>query len=263
VVTEPQKDLVAVLDDVVDGEPDDPAERLGVEEEQGRDDAVHQRELLVGEEASEQGKPAMLVHRCGVARGDDGDLEAGHALGAHAPAQELLGWPPGDAVVGVPGVEVSLFAFLGQVAALSEPVQELQRLDHLPAGIPVPAGAYRLTCCDAAQLPEYVPGCILLQQLALLEVVDGGKMAGQPLPYVVAGDAGAVDAQAPAIVGDPRRHALRTATGAAAVGLQRPGLAASTCSGCSAASLAATWRSRTRAWISCLRGAPSPTCVIC
>ena len=124
----------------------------------------------------------MLVDRCGVASGDDGDLQAGHALVAHAPAQELLGWPPSDAVVGVPGVEVSLGAFVGRMAADGEPAKKLQRLDHLPAGIPVPAGPYRLTCCDAAQLPEYVPGCILLQQLALLEVVDGGKMAGQPLP---------------------------------------------------------------------------------
>ena len=65
------------MDDVVDGEPDDPAERLRIEQEQRRHDAVHQRELIVGEKAPEQGKPAMLVNRCGVASGDDGDLQAG------------------------------------------------------------------------------------------------------------------------------------------------------------------------------------------
>ncbi|MEO3778968.1 GNAT family N-acetyltransferase [Micromonospora sp. B11E3] len=48
-----QQDLVAVADDVVDGEPGDPADGLGVEQQDHRGDPGAQRGAVVGEELAE------------------------------------------------------------------------------------------------------------------------------------------------------------------------------------------------------------------
>lgn len=89
-VAEAEQDLAVVDGDVVEGEPDDPGDGLGVEEQQQRGDPVHRRDLLIGDGPADQRETAMPVERRRVAGGDDRQAQAGHVPGAHAPAQKLL-----------------------------------------------------------------------------------------------------------------------------------------------------------------------------
>jgi hypothetical protein len=52
-VTETEEYLVTVADDVVDGQPDDTGEGLGVEQDDDRGDPGSQRRVGVGEDAAE------------------------------------------------------------------------------------------------------------------------------------------------------------------------------------------------------------------
>jgi hypothetical protein len=61
-VAEPQQDLVAVADDV-DGQPGDPADGLGVEQQDHRGDPGTQRGALLGEESAEQPGPVAFGQR--------------------------------------------------------------------------------------------------------------------------------------------------------------------------------------------------------
>ena len=63
-VPEPQQDLVAVMDYVVDGEAGDSAEGLGVEQDDDGRDPGPQRQVGAGEEVAEQVQSLALLKRC-------------------------------------------------------------------------------------------------------------------------------------------------------------------------------------------------------
>ena len=80
-VPEPQQDLVAVVDYVVDGQADDPAEGLGVEQDDDGRGPGPQRQVGAGEEVAEQVQSLALLKRCRVPGRRGGQPEArGEAL---------------------------------------------------------------------------------------------------------------------------------------------------------------------------------------
>ena len=110
-VPEPQQDLVAVMYYVVDGEADDPAEGLSVEQDDDGRDPGPQWQVAAGEEVAEQVQSLALLKRCRLPDHRGGQPEALGEVAGGAPQQE---GPQGAAAVlvvfGVPGVDVGLAA---------------------------------------------------------------------------------------------------------------------------------------------------------
>ena len=105
--------------------PDDTAERLRVEQDDGGRDAAPERPAVAGQEAAEQVHAFGLRERCRLADHRPGQSETPGELVGHAPLQER---PEGVAamlvVLDVPGVDVVLAAG-GQIeAVLGEPSKE-------------------------------------------------------------------------------------------------------------------------------------------
>ncbi|MFJ4922018.1 hypothetical protein [Streptomyces sp. NPDC088725] len=103
---------VAVVDDVVHGEPDDAAQRLRVEENDDAGDAESHRCLRVGQQAPKGGE-AFVLAQCGPAgnlhRGDGQGTWAMTAL--YGPVEEASQAGAGVlGVLGEPGVDVDLAA---------------------------------------------------------------------------------------------------------------------------------------------------------
>ena len=97
----------------IDGEAHDPADRLGVEQQQDRGDPGVPRTFVAGEQASKHGQPAVLGQRRGPADLDARELETAGELVGRRPGEE----GPQDVVVAgvldVPGVDVGLCARAG------------------------------------------------------------------------------------------------------------------------------------------------------
>ena len=64
-ISEADEHLVTVADDVVDGEPNDPAQWLGVQQDQQGDDPLGQVHVGAGVDASDQCDPLFLADRGG------------------------------------------------------------------------------------------------------------------------------------------------------------------------------------------------------
>ncbi|MFJ3505705.1 MULTISPECIES: hypothetical protein [unclassified Streptomyces] len=88
-VSQPDGDGGFVVGDVVDGEADNTADGLRVEENERGCDPGPQGQGVVVEDPAEDREPAVLVQRFRVL-GDDGGRQrkAGHPAGLHAPPQE-------------------------------------------------------------------------------------------------------------------------------------------------------------------------------
>ena len=134
-VSEPQQDLIAVMDYVVDGQADDPAEGLGVEQDDDGRDPGPQRQVAAGEEVAEQVQSLVLLKRCRVPGRRGGQPEARGEVAGGAPQQEgSQGVAAVLVVFGVPGVDVGLAAGGQAAAAVSEPAQEGGGVLDLVAG---------------------------------------------------------------------------------------------------------------------------------
>ena len=122
---EPQEDLVAVADHVVEGEADDAAERLGVKQDQGPCDAGPERQVVAGQDTAELAHSLVVGERCRVADHRGGQPEAPGDPAGHAPLEK---GPDGEAgvlvVLGVPGVDVGLAAVGQGQAAPGKPPEE-------------------------------------------------------------------------------------------------------------------------------------------
>jgi hypothetical protein len=66
-LTEPQEDLFAVVDHVVEGEADDAAERLCVEQDDGGCDPGPERQVMAGQEVAELAGSLVFRERCRLA----------------------------------------------------------------------------------------------------------------------------------------------------------------------------------------------------
>jgi hypothetical protein len=73
-IAEAERDLVAVVEDIVDGEPDETADRLGIEKDQHGGDPFHQRKVVAGHDLADQGNAPVLADRGRVLGADDGNL---------------------------------------------------------------------------------------------------------------------------------------------------------------------------------------------
>ncbi|MGW7672837.1 hypothetical protein ACWGJX_37945 [Streptomyces sp. NPDC054775] len=62
-VTDEERDLVDVVLDVVDGEPDEPTDGLGIKEDQGSRDPFHERKIVAGHDLANQGDAFVLADR--------------------------------------------------------------------------------------------------------------------------------------------------------------------------------------------------------
>lgn len=118
----------------MDGEPDEPTDGLGIEEDQGCRDPFHEREIVAGHDLANQGNAVVLTDRGRVLRADREDLQPGPDLVVHAPAQERLDDAADDGVLGEPGVEVGLGALADDAVPFGEPGKEGGCLDELGAG---------------------------------------------------------------------------------------------------------------------------------
>ena len=97
-------DLIVVAYNVIDGEAHDPADRLGVEQQQDRGDPGVPRTFVAGEQPSKHGQPAVLGQRCGPADLDARELETAGELVGRRPGEE----GPQDVVVAVEMVVVNV-----------------------------------------------------------------------------------------------------------------------------------------------------------
>ncbi len=86
-LTEPQEDLFAVVDHVVEGEADDAAERLCVEQDDGGGDPGPERQVMAGQEAAGLARSLVFRERCRLADHRGGQLEAPGEPTGHAARQ--------------------------------------------------------------------------------------------------------------------------------------------------------------------------------
>ncbi|MER6721429.1 hypothetical protein [Streptomyces halstedii] len=135
-ISQTDGDSGAVGSDVVDGEANDAADRLGTEENEGGNGAAPRGQGAVVEDPSEDGESAVLVQWRLVLGDDLGRKgEAGHPAGLHAPAEEGLGWASGGRFLGVPGIKVGLSTVLDGATSVGEPDQEGAGLGGLLLGL--------------------------------------------------------------------------------------------------------------------------------
>jgi len=85
VISEVQLELVSVGEDITGGQAHDAAQGLGVEQHQHRGHPCPERGGVVGEQAAQQTDPVVLGDRRPPGRLMTGDVQAGHASGAHGP----------------------------------------------------------------------------------------------------------------------------------------------------------------------------------
>lgn len=96
-------------DHIVEGEPHQVVDGLGVEQDLQRHDPVSRLDSLVGEHPSDQREVPVPADRRQILGADHGDEQAGRASVLLGPAQENRDQPPArSALPGVPGVEVAL-----------------------------------------------------------------------------------------------------------------------------------------------------------
>jgi len=139
--------------------PDDTAERLRVEQDDGGRDAAPERQAVAGQEAAEQVHAFGLRERCRLADHRPGQSETPGELVGHAPLQER---PEGVAamlvVLDVPGVDVVLAAG-GQIeAVLGEPSKEGRGVLDLVAGMAATSWGDRLLLRADAKARQDFPG---------------------------------------------------------------------------------------------------------
>jgi hypothetical protein len=115
-VAKPEEHLVIDTADVVDGEADDAADRLGVQKQQEAGDPFAHRRSLVGEQTPDQGEAAIPRDGCGIARRPARQSQPRHSVDRHRPAHESLGWTTGREQLAVPSVDVGLQAIGGCAA---------------------------------------------------------------------------------------------------------------------------------------------------
>ncbi|WP_189829279.1 hypothetical protein, partial [Streptomyces subrutilus] len=133
-LAEPERDLNGFVLDVVDGEPDQAPDWLGIEQEKCGGDPLHQREFVACHGLADQGDAPVLTDGGRVLGADRGYSQAGHRVVVHGPAQERLDDAAADGVFGIPGVQVGLGAVIDGVTTLGEPGQECGRLGEPGSG---------------------------------------------------------------------------------------------------------------------------------
>lgn len=179
-VAEPECDVLALAKDVVDCHADDPADRLGEQQDQTGGDPNSQRGAGVGEDPLQGGDSLVLAHRVGVGGRAVRDDQPRHPAAVHAPPQKCLCGPSGGVLLRVPGIEVGLGAGAQRDVAGGEPDQEGAGLRGLPAAFLRGAGAQRALGCFGAEFAELMPGGEVLKQLGVFGIRGGGDPLGEP-----------------------------------------------------------------------------------
>src|ERR1019366_5010205 len=84
-ISESDEHLVTVVDDVVDGEPNDPAQWLGVQQNQQGDEPLGQVHIGAGMDPADQGYPLVLADRFWRRRDEGWEVEFGGVPASHGP----------------------------------------------------------------------------------------------------------------------------------------------------------------------------------
>ncbi|GLV78923.1 hypothetical protein ACH4VS_36240 [Streptomyces hygroscopicus] len=117
------------MENVVNRHADDPADRLGEQQNKAGSDPNSQRGAAVVEDPLQGGDPLVLTHRVGVRGRTVRDGQPRHPAAVHAPPQERLCGSSGGVLLRVPGIEVGLGAGAERdVAAKPQRSQKKSRL---------------------------------------------------------------------------------------------------------------------------------------
>jgi len=84
-ICESDEDLVTVVEDVVDGEPNDPAQWLGVQQDQQGDGTLGQVHIGAGVDPADQGYLLVLADRFWRRRDEGWEVEFGGVPASHGP----------------------------------------------------------------------------------------------------------------------------------------------------------------------------------
>ncbi|MEU1203816.1 hypothetical protein [Nocardia sp. NPDC005825] len=157
--------MIVVVDHVVDGEPDDAGDRLGVEQHDRRGDAGPQRWLRVGEQATEQVYALLLRHRRSSSDHNGRQPDRAGEFVGDAPEQKPANAGVGVGIVfDVPGVEFGLAAAGQREVPVGEPAEELRGLVDLVAQAAAAADGERAALGASPQARLDIPGDESLDQ---------------------------------------------------------------------------------------------------
>jgi hypothetical protein len=166
------------VDHVVEGEADDAAERLCVEQDDGGCDPGPERQVMAGQEAAELAHPLVVREWCRLADHRGGQPEAPGEPAGHAPLQE---GPDGVAavlvVLGVPGVDVGLAAGGQGEAMPGKPSEERGGVFDLVAGVAAAGRSDRFFLCAGAEPRQDFPGGEAADELSVVGVGNAGEVA--------------------------------------------------------------------------------------
>ena len=164
---------VVAVGDVADGQAEDAAEWLGVEQHEAGGSADPDGCVVFGDVAAQQGQAAMLGDRFAFGEAELRELAGGDMPGGHGPGQETAGalfFVNGGG--GVPDVDIGLGEVRGLAAECGGPGQEVLGLDEPLLGVFAGAGPQRAGGGPGAHAGELVPEAELAQQPFV-------RMAGQ------------------------------------------------------------------------------------
>ncbi|MEV8441950.1 hypothetical protein AB0425_31620 [Actinosynnema sp. NPDC051121] len=174
-------DLVVVPDDVVEGEADDAADRLCVEQQQPGGDPTAQWSVRVGEDLPEQLDAASASDGRGLADLRRRQCEPAGELHVRAPQQESAS---GDAlmllVLDVPGIDLSLSAVRQDQLAFTGPTKERRGVADPVSGEPAPGRGDGLALRVGAELGQDVPGGEPPDDLLVLGIGDAREVFAEP-----------------------------------------------------------------------------------
>ena len=172
--------VVAFGDDVVHTEGDDPAELLGIEENQASGDAIGERQIVIVQETIDQRQAAVVVHRRAVAPGAIRQAQARHELSPGRPLQEVVERTGRGSGMDRPGVDVALGHATEDHASLCEPTAEGDGGRQALLGVGSDGARTRGPGGSSAGPAQDPPGGIGAQDAAMADVGDGGQPCRHP-----------------------------------------------------------------------------------
>ncbi|WP_433425575.1 hypothetical protein ACQP1V_21200 [Microtetraspora malaysiensis] len=169
------------MKDVVDGQADDSAAGLRIEQDDDRGDATPQRQAVIGEESAKEAQALVLGER-GCPPGLRGwQPEASGEFGALAPQQEGPdGVPVVLVVLDMPAVDVGLAACGEGQVLIAEPDQEGRRVLDLARGVLLATGCEGSAVGAGPEFRQDAPGREPADDLGVFRLGDDGKVTDEP-----------------------------------------------------------------------------------
>ena len=164
-------DLAVVGGDLIDGDGDDAAELLAVEQDEASGDSVGQLESVVAQEACDDGPSDVVVERGTVLSPLAGHLERRRGVAVpRGPAEEVTDFGVG----GTSGLEEALEAILGEIAEpLSSGIEPRQQGDgSVDAGLGEARVGHLAGVGSATQPAEHNPGGIGVDHAPVIGTLD-------------------------------------------------------------------------------------------